>query len=236
MLTVYQKKPSVVVGTRNRVTKIFETIESCDHDYSLMAQKSGQRLSPLTDGCELRMVKIISKIENILIMERAPGISLSQRSPQQTNGIALVGKLLASRHKYLLPDQHKLGDFVLSHLYVSECGTIVTYIDPGNAFLVAGNNYEDLVRLLFSISASFRFRPKRSIHLQFTLLSAYHNENTDLDFKLLGQALETRYKVMQNKYRVNFSNIKLVISLRSLKIQYWLTLRNLRRFQIRARL
>ena len=230
MLKIYQKEPTVVIGSSTRVVKIYQTTEECLSDFSLLRQQSGAILSTLRDDRTLKLVKMIARNENILIMERVNGICLSRHSKVQNSGIVLVGKLLATRHNINRSDYLKLGDFSIEHLYVSYCGNSVTYIDPGNAFLAIGDKYEDLVRLLFSIAAAFRFNPIHVSLLQSSLLFAYFEEATHTDLTRLEQALYQRYLRICKKYQGHFSKVKLLLSLMSLRYQFLLTKRNVKIF------
>lgn len=230
MLTIYQKEPTVVIGSSTRVVKVYQTSEECLRDFSLMHEQSGAILSTLKDDRTLRLVKLIARNENILIMERVNGICLSKRSKVQTSGIITIGKLLANRHNIHRSNYLKLGDFSIEHLYVSNCGNSVTYIDPGNAFLAIGDQYEDLARLLFSIAAAFRYNPIHLSRLQSSLLFAYFDEAAHTDLTSLEQVLYQRYLKIFTKYQGHFTKSKLLISLMSLRYQFLLTKRNIKIF------
>lgn len=163
-MKIYQLNPTVVIGIKDEIYKVFQTECECELEFARLMIFS----SPLIErdapyGYEMTVVKGISIHRNILVMEAASGVSLSNVS-SLIDATELVGAHLAKFHLKVFEVDGELssrlfGDFSIDHIYIDIDLKKITTIDPGANFMIQGNQLEDVARFLFSVVEAYRYRP-----------------------------------------------------------------------------
>lgn len=233
-MKIYQLNPTLVLGTKGQVLKIFETASSCLAETAILNRSTSPNLSALDTGEQIRIVKTIWQRDNILALEVAKGSVLSAWSGVQETFISLVAHLLARRHSKILGIEGRyegqlLGDFVVDHLFWDEETKIMTFIDPGANYFVEGNLGEDCARFMFSICSTFLWNPIRAAKLVTLFARIYVSEIGDEKVRLT-DAVKFRFVRSVEKFKKQKSFMRALLGVLLVRIHYYLIYFTLRRF------
>lgn len=211
-MKIYQLNPTVVVGVEAEIYKIFKTVCECEQEFARLIMFS----SPLverdaSDGYEMSVVKGIYSHRNILSMEVAPGVSLSN-APSLMDATELVGVYLAKFHLRAFEVDGEIstrlfGDFSIDHIYIDANLKTITAIDPGANFMIIGNQLEDMARFLFSVVEVYRYRPLSARRVIKAFINGYLSVRR-VDAGELVATIDYRKKRSIEKYRMLKSPVR----------------------------
>jgi hypothetical protein len=239
MLKIHQKFPSVVIQTDYEIIKVFSHVKDCKSEYEVLSRldSTDPILSSLMSGEILEFIKINWCQEDVLALSIAKGRALSKVSQLQKKDIKLAAKLLSSRHAKLSKNNEQfrgelLGDFVPDHLYWDENLRKMTFIDPGNNFLMCGDLGEDCARFLLSIATQFRWRMIKSINLSHLFLRTY-TDYKPIPVTNLFSSIKARYKRSCEKYFLQKNFLRACYASVMISIHFFLILQVLKKINVR---
>ena len=214
-MQIYQLSPTIVVRVKDEIVKIFDSADECRTE----ADRLNKVVLPLVDRShsgdyEMSVVKVVSSVKNILIMEKAQGVSIV-KSKNMRLLVNLVGGYLAKFHQNEfnidgISSPRLFGDFSIDHVFIDSDHKKISTIDPGGNFMVIGNQLEDVARFLFSVTESFRYRPLICCKVLKAFLSGYQI-NREVELCELKEVLDFRKKRSIVKYKLQKSPIKALL-------------------------
>jgi len=231
-MIIYQLKPSVVIKIEKEVLKIFSSNALCEEEFKRLNKINTPLVSKdHLNEYEMSVVRVIQQFNKILVMEPANGIALSKEDKLE-DLVKIVGQYLALFHKnsYLIDGINSsriFGDFSIDHIFLDTKEKIISIIDPGANFLEIGDQLEDIVRFLFSVTETFRYRPYKASKVMKNFLYGYKS-NRDIDMIFLKETLSKRKKISLKKYMLQKSNLKALIGYLMLnynRLLIWLSIR-----------
>ena len=211
-MQILQSSPTIVVDVSGDLVKIFRNSDECKEE----VDRLNKAMSPLVvrscvDDYEMSVVKVVASFKNILVMERAKGVTLVDSQDLDFH-IDLIGKYLAKFHRNVyeiegVSSPRIFGDFSVDHVFIDPDIKLISTIDPGANFLVIGNQLEDIARFLFSVTERFRYRPLLCSRIMKSFLGGYRASKS-FEFSDLSAVLNFRKKRSVEKYRLQKSPMR----------------------------